>query len=368
MPGAEIIVASSDYCQASTPKTQGFGLEGPATARKPVLILDGYGGNHQGDAIVHQSMSDTMPWARENFRVVQIPPGANVTQAQQTILRDRQQNPQDYGANSHVTMIMGAHGYVDQNGQHRTVRSDVSNQRVVPNQVGPTEIATSYRTVDRVGALMEGVGHRTGTVTCALYQCQSGQVVNDPNFPRLQTSSINPQQQRVFQFSSQPNRVAMSSTSVGPDGRLASGTPIEQSVGFLMQQAQPGGLTVAEYQRRLAGAQLGNVNMDVQTAFVPGGDSTGPTGGLGTPSHMIATPLFSPQQATVVGPKDAYILPPGVRADTHNPPVANMPAQNQAIQKEFPNGTTFRDPVDVGAGPYEAPVGNQPPTGGPRAP
>jgi hypothetical protein len=357
--GREVLIMTKDFCASQkSARRVSLGLVEQKPARRPVLIIDGYGGNAASDQMVHQSVQDTQPWGTENFRVLNIPAGASITEAQRIVMNDRRQNPQDYGSNSWVGLIEAAHGYVGADGRHRTVKTDVTNQKIDSNQVGPTQVESSYLTTDRAGALIEGIGHNAGTISCSFYQCQSGQVRNDPDFDRLQQSGINPAQKRVFQFSSAPDRTARVSPYIQQDGRIGSATPIEQSVGFLMQQAESDGLTVDEYQSKLKRANLGNAALHVDTAFVPNsGDSTAPGGDLlGIPSHSIVTPLFAPQAPSVVGPKDAFILPPGIKPDSFNPPIATSGDQLRSVTNETAPGDLIRNPLDVGAGPFEAEV------------
>ena len=138
-----------------------------------------------------------------------------------------------------------------------------------------------------------------------------------------------------------------------------------------MQQAEQDGLTVDEYQRKLDKAQLGNVDVDVQTMYSPSnGVSANDPLGIGKPSHEIVTPLFSDQGASVVGPKGAFVLPPGVVPDTANPPIATRKDQMEAVENAFPPGTDIRPPQQLPPefDPNRAPVpggsGSSPDSGG----
>lgn len=339
VPGYDILFTTADYCKAKD-RTATLALTGEEK-RKPVLIVYGYGGNAPSDGIVHKAVKDTQPWANENFRVINIPTGADLSKTAQIINEDRRRNPTDYGQDAWVGSVVAAHGYVGDDGRHKTVKSDISEVRIDPAQVGPTHTATSYNTVDVQRTILNSVGNNAGTVMCTVYECQSGRVKSDPEFDSIKTNQYNPDQKRVFQFSSAADRNASTSISVNSASKIVSTTSIEQSVGFLMQQGQPDGLTVDEYQQKLNSAQLGKLSgLKIDTAYVPGTESD--TNPLGTKSHDIVTPMFSTQGPSVVGPADAFILPPGVIPDTKNPSIATKDDQIQAATTGLPVGTTVK--------------------------
>lgn len=337
VPGADILFTTADYCRAKNRRAT-LSLTGDED-RKPVLIVYGYGGNAPSDGLVHRAIEDTKPWANDNFRVVNIPPGADLVTTANIINTDRRRNPTDYEKDAWVGSVVAAHGYVAEDGRHKTVKSDISDQKVDPAQIGPTHTSTSYNTVDVQRTILNSVGNNAGTVMCTVYECQSGAVKSDPEFESIKTNPNNPDQKRVFQFSSSEDRVATTSVSIDKNGRIGSKTPIEQSVGFLMQQAQADGLTVDEYQNKLKEANLGNLTgLEIDTAYVPGTESD--NNPLGTKSHDIVTPMFSSQGPSVVGPADAFILPPGVIPDTQHPAIATKNDQVQAATSGLPVGTS----------------------------
>lgn len=348
--GIDMVFVAGDYCQAvnkakKAKSKKQLGLV-DSEPRKPVMILYGYGGNGDGDKMVHNAISDTKPWANENFRVVQIPPGADLAKTSTIINQDRARNPQDYGPDAWVGSIVAGHGYIADDGRHKTVKTDISNKKIDPNQIGPTTTYTSNNTLDVQRTILNSIGNNAGTVMCSVYECQSGAVKNDPEFQSITTNPYNPNQKRIFQFSAAADRLAKTSPSISPEGYINSATTIEQSVGFLMQQGQSSGLTVEEYNKRLQAANLGTFQgLDIQTAYVPGSSSD--VNPLGTPSHDVVTPLFTSQGPSVVGPKDAYILPPGVTPDQNHPKIATQQDQINAATAGAPPGTTINQPVEV---------------------
>lgn len=119
--GRQLSIVQGNTCQAK--KKSGFGLADKV--EKPVYIHWGYAGNAEGDKLIHDGRKDIMPWATENFRVVDVS-GMDIGKAQQKILADRKANPNSYGASSYVMVDIDAHGYVDENGVHRVVKGDVA--------------------------------------------------------------------------------------------------------------------------------------------------------------------------------------------------------------------------------------------------
>ena len=340
----ELILYNANYCNALKKTNRkknelSFALQdGRDGTRKPVMIVYGYAGNAPSDQVEKQGVSDMMPWINQNFRPVVVPTGASVSEMQQVITTDRKQNPQDYGPDDWVGSIVASHGYVDnRDGLQKMVKTDVLNTRVDPNQVGPVNQSTSVRTTDVQAAIMQGVGSEAGTVYCMTWSCQSGGAMYDPQFESLKTSTINPDQKRIFQFSSAPDKLAGFSNTMTPNGVVTT-TPAERSLVFASQAADPTkGLTVEQLQQKLGNANLGmSGGFDISTVYTPNTGISDTGSPFGVPSHQVATPLFSPQNPTVVGPRDAYVFPPGVSMNSFVPPVATGAQEIRSAEMSLP--------------------------------
>lgn len=297
MNGRSLTIFQPDSCAAQKQSSQGFSLS-DGESRKPVYIHYGYAGNSEGDQLIHRGARDAIAWAQESFRVVNVS-GMSIDKAQAAIMADRRRNPGDYSNNSNVFVDIDAHGEVGPDGLHRIGKKDVSTNSVT---------TSTYRTTDIQRALLEGVGHNAGNVVCMVQSCFSGAIQNDPAFEDIQSSQVNPQQNRVFLFAASENQPSLASTENG----------MEQSMKLLTQMGGgDNGLSVADFQKELEKRNLGSVETATTVYFTSNGMST--DNPLGNLSHVGVRARYVEQGPTVVGPKDALILPPGIKAGKSDP-------------------------------------------------
>ena len=304
----QMILYTKDYCQSNNSKTSSFSLNGDD--RKPVMILMKNGDN---DPQVQNAGQEIQPWLNQNFRVLNVPGDLSPELQQQIIEDDKRVHPGDYGDSSWVGVTSISHGSID-TAPHNTVKVD------------PTlRTSTSIKTTDYLRPVLSSIGDEAGNVTCLLFQCGSGQVVNDSDFNQIRTNPNNPDQNRVFQFSAKPGNVAsISSTNInGPTAESDYTVPTvtaEKSFILSTQNANiQNGLTVEQMNQQFNQANLGRVtDFQMETMYVPTPGSTDRP----LISHINTSPIFEQQGPIVVGPKDAYVFPPGIAPNNTIPPQA----------------------------------------------
>lgn len=311
MNGRSLTILQPDACAKQGKKNSSLGLTDEAS-RKPVYIHYGYAGNSSGDQLVKRNEQDAIEWAKDNFRVVNVS-GMSIDRAQAAIMDDRRRNPSDYSKDSHVFVDIVAHGGVgEKDNIHRIGKNDVT----------PTSSTISqYRTTDIQKALLEGVGHNAGNVVCMVQSCYAGAIKNDPAFPDLQESKINPDQTRVFMFASAEDQPAVAYGS----------NAMEQSM-LLLTQMGGGekGLSVSDFENELERKNLGRIVVNSSTVYFtsPAGMSTDhPLGG--TLSHYGVNASYASQGPSVVGPRDALILPPGIMPGNSQPVLSEQERREQ---------------------------------------
>jgi len=362
--GRSLTVVQPDVCggQNSAKDSSGLSLAGPtAPTTRPVYVHYGYAGNAPGDQLVKDGGRDALTWARQNnFHVVDLSGARNISAAQQALIQDRQQNPTLYGPNGYVLMSIDSHG----SHNPQTGATTISKTNVGTTQSGGmVQESTSYQVTDVQRTLLEGVGHNAGTVVCATWSCQSRGAIDTKAFADLQKSKINPDQKRVFLFSSSPDQLARTQTTIDSKNGPSHPSSVEQSFGFLTQQANAkSGLTVADFQNRLKKENLGGVDLQVQTLFVP---QAGVTDVTASPkvSHQAIDFTFMPQRPSVItaaDPKKVFILPPGIRPNTNIPPVQGGDSLAKDFNKLPVIGNYVPSPAKL-PGPQPEPAKTRPP-------
>ncbi len=323
----------SSYCDTGSNQAA-MNLNG-ANNRKPVFIHYGYYGNAPEDQLIDWGRQDALAWAKQDFRVLdvsQLP----IAEAQAKILADRRANPMDYGRNSHVVIDIDAHGGVAEDGNHRIYSGQVQTDK---QGFVNSHTTSSMRTTDVQSALIEGVGHKTGNITCIVQSCYSGAVAQEPAFKKMETSKINPQQNRVFLFGSSADSVSIAPTQFNDHGYMSAEASIEQATMTLMQSAKKEGLKVGEFKNTLKKKNLIVPDLEISTVYYPsslGASTDAPPGfgGIGGASHDVST-LWSegPQGPVVVGNDNALILPPGINPDKRFSPVKSKKQMADAYDK-----------------------------------
>jgi len=314
--GRTIAMVSPNYCVnrnrvlSKGSKSGGFSLSDSRSQRqpgaKPVLVHYGYAGNSSRDELINRGGRQILDWAQNaGYRVLDVS-GKDLGDAQNVIMNDRKQHPGDYQDGGHITFNVDAHGGTDENGIHRIyASSDFKNGRSKSN----------LRTTDVLGAFLSAAGSGVGTVVCNVQSCKGSDAINDPKFERLKTNPANAQQMRAFHFGAGPGVSAV--TPFGNKAANGEWAGIEQASLLMLQNADPErGLTVGKFREIEQKTNLTLTKPDVRTYFVPMGpgviSDTGTFNG-GTVSHQGVRYFDNgPQNPTIVGPSEAYLIPPGV--------------------------------------------------------
>jgi hypothetical protein len=329
-----IAMLSPDYCvnrsksKYSAQNKGEFALAGVRSsvpAPKPVFVHYGYAGNSSHDSVVRDGGAQIIDWARgAGYRVLNVS-GMDLGEAQRVIADDRRSHPRDYEGGGHVTFNVDAHGGTDENGIHRIYSSsESSNSRVNSN----------LRTTDVLSAFVNSAGSRVGTIVCNVQSCEGSDTISDPNFENLRQNSGNPDQMRVFHFGGGPGTPAQTPWDGAVSGEQRS--KIEQSTLLMLQNANPErGLTVGGFQEIQDDKDLRLLRPEVTSYFVPTAPGAiSDTGNpLGTESHRELKYFDEGAQSpTLVGPSEAYLIPPGVAPIQGFKPVLGKDGINSEIQ------------------------------------
>ena len=327
-----VAMLSPNYCvnrfqsPTASGKSQGFSLSGPLKNRaKPVFVHYGYAGNADHDSLIHQGGDQMISWAKDSgYRVLNVS-GLDLGSAQKVIAADRLRNPQDYVAGGHVTFNVDAHGGTDENGIHRIYSSSAGRN---------SRTNASLRTTDVLGAFVSSAGSNVGTVVCNVQSCSGSDTIDDPSFEKLRKNPANPDQMRVFHFGGGRNTPSTTPWDLesGPQDKAK----IEQATMLMLQNANPErGLTVERFREIEKNTDLRNTKVETTTYFVPNGPGVVSDTGApwGRESHKEAVFFDEGAQApTIVGPSEAFLIPPGVATIQGYKPVLGKKGINDEIK------------------------------------